>query len=58
MIAGLMREPAYLQAIIIWRDELNEGKVFLRDTSILKPPMPVRRQGHAGSGDRARSRCL
>jgi RNA polymerase primary sigma factor len=26
-----LREPLTFQAIIIWRDELNEGKVFLRD---------------------------
>ena len=26
-----MREPLTFQAVIIWRDELNEGKVFLRD---------------------------
>ena len=26
-----MRESSTFQAIIIWRDELNEGKVFLRD---------------------------
>src|SRR6516162_7894116 len=31
MIAGLCESPLTLQAIIIWRDELNEGKVFLRD---------------------------
>jgi RNA polymerase primary sigma factor len=31
MIAGLCESPLSFQAIIIWRDELNEGKVFLRD---------------------------
>src|SRR5467141_1953133 len=31
MIAGLFESPLTFQAIIIWRDELNEGKVFLRD---------------------------
>ena len=31
MIAGLCESPLTFQAIIIWRDELNEGKVFLRD---------------------------
>src|SRR5438067_1315774 len=31
MIAGLCESPFTFQAIIIWRDELNEGKVFLRD---------------------------
>src|SRR4029450_13599019 len=31
MIPGLCESPLTFQAIIIWRDELNEGKVFLRD---------------------------
>src|SRR4249920_2822764 len=31
MIAGLCESPLTFQAIIIWRDELNVGKVFLRD---------------------------
>ena len=31
MIAALCESPLTYQAIIIWRDELNEGKVFLRD---------------------------
>src|SRR5712675_71609 len=31
MIAGLCESPLSFQAIIIWRDELNEGKVYLRD---------------------------
>jgi RNA polymerase primary sigma factor len=30
MIAGLCESPLTFQAIIIWRDELNDGKVFLR----------------------------
>jgi RNA polymerase primary sigma factor len=30
MIAGLCENPLTFQAIIIWRDELNEGKVFPR----------------------------
>src|SRR5271156_5458053 len=29
MIAGLCESPLTFQAVIIWRDELNEGKVFL-----------------------------
>jgi RNA polymerase primary sigma factor len=29
MIAGLCESPLTFQAIIIWRDELNQGKVFL-----------------------------
>ena len=31
LIAGLCESPLTFQAIIIWRDELNEGKVLLRD---------------------------
>ena len=31
MIAGLCESPLTFQGIIIWRDELNEGKIFLRD---------------------------
>jgi RNA polymerase primary sigma factor len=31
MIAGLCESPLTFQAIIIWRDELNDGKVYLRD---------------------------
>src|SRR5262249_36229637 len=36
MIAGLCESPLTFQAIIIWRDELNEGKVFLRDIIALE----------------------
>jgi RNA polymerase primary sigma factor len=31
IIAGLCESPLTFQAIIIWRDELNEGKVLLHD---------------------------
>jgi len=31
MIAGLCESPLTFQAVIIWRDELNNGKIFLRD---------------------------
>jgi RNA polymerase primary sigma factor len=31
MIAGLCESPLTFQAIIIWRDELNEGSILLRD---------------------------
>src|SRR5471030_2718370 len=31
MIAGLCESPLTFQAIIIWRDELNNAKIFLRD---------------------------
>ncbi len=51
MIAGLCESPLTFQAIIIWRDELNEGRVLLRDIIDLEatyegpeakaPPPPV-----------------
>src|SRR5438874_752398 len=31
MIAGLCESPLTFQAVVIWREELNEGKVYLRD---------------------------
>jgi RNA polymerase primary sigma factor len=31
MIAGLCESPLTFRAVIIWRDELNGGKVFLHD---------------------------
>ena len=31
MISGLCESPLTFQAIIIWRDELNDGKILLRD---------------------------
>jgi RNA polymerase primary sigma factor len=31
MIAGLCESPLTFQAVIIWREELNNGKIFLRD---------------------------
>ena len=44
MIAGLCESPLTFQAIIIWRDELNEGKVLLRDIpSMRHTPALVRR---------------
>src|SRR5260221_12401601 len=40
MIAGLCESPLTFQAIIIWRDEFNQGKLFLRDIGqpIVAPP--------------------
>ncbi|HWF96827.1 MAG TPA: RNA polymerase sigma factor RpoD [Xanthobacteraceae bacterium] len=43
MIAGLCESPLTFQAIIIWRDELNEGKILLRDIIDLEAT-------HAGPG--------
>src|SRR5215468_9754250 len=52
MIAGLCESPLTFQAIIIWRDELNNAKILLRDVIDLEatyegpeaksapPPMP------------------
>ena len=36
MIEGLCESPLTFQAIIIWRDELNEGQVLLRDIIYLE----------------------
>jgi RNA polymerase primary sigma factor len=48
MIAGLCESPLTFQAIIIWRDELNEGKILLRDIIDLEA-------SHAGPDARAAS---
>jgi len=56
MIAGLCESPLTFQAIIIWRDELNDGKILLRDIIDLeatyegpeaKAPPPVVAPGEA-----------
>ncbi|HVQ11212.1 MAG TPA: RNA polymerase sigma factor RpoD, partial [Methyloceanibacter sp.] len=60
MIAGLCESPLTFQAIIIWRDELNEGKILLRDIIDLEatyqgpdakptPSQPL--PGEEGAGD-------
>src|SRR6202521_4605087 len=36
MIAGLCESPLSFQAIIVWRDELNEGKALLREIIALE----------------------
>jgi len=61
MIAGLCESPLTFQAIIIWRDELNDGKVFLRDIIDLDAtyagpdakgtPAPVDPDGRLIAGD-------
>src|SRR5271156_2584614 len=53
MIAGLCESPLTFQAIIIWRDELNEGKVFLRDIIDLEATYagPDAKQAPAVPGD-------
>jgi RNA polymerase primary sigma factor len=52
MIAGLCESPLTFQAIIIWRDELNEGKIFLRDIIDLEATYagPEARNGMNGGG--------
>jgi RNA polymerase primary sigma factor len=59
MIAGLCESPLTFQAIIIWRDELNNAKILLRDVIDLEatyegpeaksvpPPMPAPAVGPA-----------
>ena len=39
MIAGLCESPLTFQAIIIWRDELNEERCSCATSSISKRPM-------------------
>ncbi len=46
MTAGLCESPLTFQAVITWRDELNGGKVFLRDIIDLEAT-------HAGPDDKA-----
>ncbi len=46
MMAGLCESPLTFQAIIIWRDEINNGKVLLRDIIDLEAT-------HAGAGAKA-----
>ncbi|MFA5901387.1 MAG: RNA polymerase sigma factor RpoD [Hyphomicrobium sp.] len=62
MIAGLCESPLTFQAIIIWRDELNEGKILLRDIIDLeatyegpeaKQPPPALGEGEAAEGEAA-----
>ncbi|MBN9436992.1 RNA polymerase sigma factor RpoD [Bosea sp. (in: a-proteobacteria)] len=59
MIAGLCESPLTFQAIIIWRDELMEGKVLLRDIIDLeatyagpdgKNPSQIPGEGEEGEG--------
>ena len=53
MIAGLCESPLTFQAIIIWRDELNEGKILLRDIIDLEATYegPEAKQPPAAMGD-------
>ena len=50
MISGLCESPLTFPAIIIWRDELNEGKILLRDIIDLEAPIPDR-SPRAPAGD-------
>jgi RNA polymerase primary sigma factor len=38
MIAGLCESPPTFQAIVVWRDELNGGKISLREIIDLDAP--------------------
>ncbi len=52
MIGGLCESPLTFQAIIIWRDELNEGKILLRDIIDLEATYsgPFARPAEEGEG--------
>ncbi len=59
MIGGLCESPLTFQAIIIWRDELNEGKILLRDIIDLEATYSgpfVRSPGRRGRRVRPRGR--
>ncbi len=56
MIAGLCESPLTFQAIIIWRDELNDAKILLRDIIDLEatyagPDSPALPEGAIGDSD-------
>jgi RNA polymerase primary sigma factor len=63
MIAGLCESPLSFQAIIIWRDELNDGKAFLRDIIDLEATyagpdaksVPAIAAGHGAASESAAS---
>ena len=44
MIGGLCESPLTFEAIMVWRDELNEGKILLRDIIDLEATYEARRQ--------------
>ncbi len=52
MIGGLCESPLTFQAIIIWRDELNDGKILLRDIIDLEATYsgPFARPAEDGDG--------
>ena len=58
MIAGLCESPLTFQAIIIWRDELNENKIFLRDIIDLEATYagPDAKNAQAATTDRRERR--
>ncbi len=57
MIAGLCESPLTFQAIIIWRDELNEGKILLREIIDLEATFagPDAREVEEGKDSEAKS---
>jgi RNA polymerase primary sigma factor len=56
MIAGLCESPLTFQAIIIWREELNEGNILLRDIIDLEATYAGPEAKQAPSGADARGR--
>ena len=59
MIAGLCESPLTFQAIIIWRDELNDAKILLRDIIDLEATYAGPDAEHAppAGGESARGRA-
>ena len=55
MLAGLCESPLTFQAITIWRDELKEGKIYLRDIIDLDATRAGSdAESYAGTGDWSR----
>ena len=56
MIGGLLESPLTYEAILVWRDELNEGRVLLRDIIDLEasygpsPEVAAQMSGAAANG--------
>ncbi len=55
MIGALCESPLTFEAITVWRDELNEGKVLLRDIIDLEAMYAVGPEGQAAAAAQAAS---
>ena len=55
MIGALCESPLTFEALTVWRDELNEGKVLLRDIIDLEAMYAVGPEGQAAAAAQAAS---